>query len=152
MFVLGFACDSTPEVQPVPAPEPAPPAERASFKALPPPMAPAPEGAIIMGEVYVETCAGQGGCPALLQDAGAAHCAKMARGGLSWRLPSVQELERGVGNADLVGFAGFHWSGTPWKEDPAQFWMFDPESNMKTTAKPDRKPFTIRCAAEPALR
>jgi hypothetical protein len=86
-------------------------------------------------------------CPALLQDAGVAHCKSLQLGGLLWRLPTLQELEAWRGNAALVGYDVFHWSGTAWSDDPGQFWIYDPGSGAKTTAKPDRKPFTIRCVA-----
>lgn len=117
-----------------------------------------PEGTVAIGRVYVQTCAaptaGSGAetgapapCPALLQDAGVAHCKALALGGLLWRLPTLEELESWRGHPGLVGFDVFHWSGTTWDEDPAQIWIYDPGSGAKTTAKPDRKPFTIRCVA-----
>ena len=110
-------------------------------------LAPAPAGTVAIGRVYVQTCADPKACPALLQDAGVAHCKALQLGGLLWRLPTLQELESWRGNPALAGYDVFHWSGTAWEDDPAQFWMYDPGSGAKTTAKPDRKPFTIRCVA-----
>jgi hypothetical protein len=110
-------------------------------------LAPAPAGAMAIGRVYVQTCADPEACPTLLQDAGVAHCKALGLGGLSWRLPTLEELESWRGNPALVGYDVFHWSSSAWNEDPAQFWMYDPGSGAKTTAKPDRKPFTIRCVA-----
>ena len=104
-------------------------------------------GTVQIGRVYVQTCADAKACPALLQDAGVAHCKSLQLGGLLWRLPTLEELESWKGNPALVGYDVFHWSGSAWDEDPGQFWIFDPGSGAKTTAKPDRKPFTIRCVA-----
>lgn len=153
---LVSACDSTPAKPDAAKPDAAKPdaaTPDASAEAAPTPepkpLAPAPEGAVILDGIYVQICAAEGDCPPLHQDAGAAHCAGLSLGGMTWRLPSLAELERGVGHAELSRFEGFHWSGTAWNEDPAQFWIFDPTSGSKTTAKPDRKPFTIRCVAEP---
>lgn len=152
-LLLALACDSsTPKPKPAEAEaEPAvrPNEAKAVAKQEPEPLPPAPEGAIAIDRVYVQTCAEPEACPALLQDAGAAHCKGLTLGGLAWRLPTVDELERWKGNAALVGYDVFHWSGTAWDEDPTQYWIFDPGSGAKTTAKPDRKPFTIRCAAQP---
>lgn len=154
---LSLACDSSkkkpaPETaesaKPGEGAEPAQaaaPDEAAEPAALPP----APEGTVAIDGVYVHTCAEPSSCPALLQDAGAAHCAGLSLGSLTWRLPTLAELEGWKGNAELTGFDVFHWSGSAWEEDAAQFWIFDPGSGSKTTAKPDRKPFTIRCVAEP---
>ncbi|MEM7152735.1 MAG: hypothetical protein AAF799_07825 [Myxococcota bacterium] len=122
---------------PTPAPEPA---------ALPP----APDGAVIIDRVYVQTCAQPEACPDLMQKPGAEHCAGLQLGGLSWRLPTLEQLQSWRGNADLKRFDVMHWSGSVWKEDAGQVWIYDPGSNAKTTAKPDRKPFVIRCVAEPA--
>lgn len=145
------ACDSsTPKPEAEPTKAEAPPAPRASEPddhTKPKALAPAPEGAVAIGRVYVQTCADPKACPALLQDAGVAHCKALGLGGLLWRLPTLQELESWRGNPALVGYDVFHWSGTAWDEDPAQLWIYDPGSGAKTTAKPDRKPFTIRCVA-----
>lgn len=119
-------------------------------EAEPPPLPPAPEGTVAIDRVYVHTCAEPSSCPSLLQDAGAAHCEGLSLGSLRWRLPTLVELESWKGNEALVGFDVFHWSGSPWEEDPEQLWIFDPGSGSKTTAKPDRKPFTIRCVASPS--
>jgi hypothetical protein len=146
------ACDSKPApTEPAKAEaEPAAPKAAAAPKDPhdePKALAPAPEGAVAIGRVYVQTCADPKACPALLQDAGVAHCKALGLGGLLWRLPTLEELESWRGNPALVGYDVFHWSGTAWNEDPAQFWIYDPGSGAKTTAKPDRKPFTIRCVA-----
>jgi hypothetical protein len=143
-----IACDSSKPAEALPAeaaakPAPAPKDPHAN----PEPLAAAPEGAVAIGRVYVQTCAAPNSCPALLQDAGVAHCKSLALGGLLWRLPTLEELEAWRGNSALVGYDVFHWSGTAWNEDPAQWWIYDPGSGAKTTAKPDRKPFTIRCVA-----
>lgn len=157
-FVLSLLCTLACDSKPAPA-KPAEPAAKTSAKAAPPaseskdphanpnPLAAPPEGAVAIGRVYVQTCADAKACPALLQDAGVAHCKSLQLGGLLWRLPTLEELESWKGNPALVGYDVFHWSGTAWDEDPAQFWIYDPGSNAKTTAKPDRKPFTIRCVA-----
>jgi hypothetical protein len=150
VLLAALACDSKPAPA-EPAEAKAEPAPRASAPkdphASPNPLAAAPEGAVAIGRVYVQTCADPKACPALLQDAGVAHCRSLALGGLLWRLPTVQELESWRGNPALVGYDVFHWSGTAWDEDPTQLWIYDPGSGAKTTAKPDRKPFTIRCVA-----
>ncbi|MCA9653679.1 MAG: hypothetical protein H6712_26465 [Myxococcales bacterium] len=150
---LVLACDSAKPAADPPAeakeaeatPKPAAPEARPE----PEPLPPAPEGTVVIDRKYVHTCADPTSCPTLLQDAGAAHCAGLELGGLSWRLPTLAELESWKGNAELSGFDVFHWSGSAWEEDAAQLWILDPGSDAKTTAKPDRKPFTIRCVAEP---
>lgn len=153
LSVLGaLACDSKPApakpAEPAAAAKPAPRAsEPEDEHSKPKALAPAPAGTVQIGRVYVQTCADPKACPALLQDAGVAHCTSLKLGGLLWRLPTLAELESWKGNADLVGYDVFHWSGTAWDEDPKQFWIYDPGSGSKTTAKPDRKPFTIRCVA-----
>lgn len=148
---LVLACDAKPAPA-KPATEEAGPVARAPAAkqdphANPEPLAAAPAGAVAIGRVYVQTCADAKACPALLQDAGVAHCKALGLGGLLWRLPTLAELEAWRGNPALVGYDVFHWSGSAWDEDPAQFWIYDPGSGAKTTAKPDRKPFTIRCVA-----
>ncbi len=160
LLALGLlpACDSAPkkakteptkdaEAKSAPA-TPTPKPKKEETKAAP--MAPAPEGTVVIDGLYVHTCAAKDSCPTLLQDAGAAHCKGLALGGMKWRLPRLEELERWVGNDALQGYDVFHWSGSAWDEDPAQWWIFDPGSKSKTTAKPDRKPFTIRCASDPS--
>ncbi|MCX4240617.1 hypothetical protein [Paraliomyxa miuraensis] len=156
LLLPGLACDSKPtkadgkaESADAKGEPDASEAKPAQSEAKPAPMAPAPEGAVVIDRVYVHTCAATDSCPALLQDAGAAHCKSLTLGGLSWRLPTVEELESWRGNEALSGYDVFHWSGSAWDEDPGQFWMYDPGSGSKTTAKPDRKPFTIRCVAQP---
>lgn len=151
-MLLALACDSSKPAKPAEPAEPeakAAPSEAKAAKPEPAPMAPAPEGTVAIDRVYVHTCATPDACPSLLQDAGAAHCTSLTLGGLPWRLPTVQELEAWRGNEALAGYDVFHWSGSAWEDDPGQFWMYDPGSGAKTTAKPDRKPFTIRCVAQP---
>lgn len=114
-----------------------------------PPIPPAPPGTVAIERRYVHTCQESSACPTLLQDAGAKHCSGLTLGGLSWRLPTFAELQSWRGHDALAAFDVFHWSASAWDEDPAQFWIFDPGSDSKTTARPDRKPFTIRCVAEP---
>lgn len=146
---LGLACDSKPKAAPPVERSKAPAAQEAPAVEKAPALAPAPEGTVIIGGAYVHRCAEPESCPALLQDAGVAHCQALTLGGLSWRLPTLAELEAWKGRAELGGYDVFHWSGSAWDEDPQQFWIFDPGSGAKTTAKPDRKPFTIRCVARP---
>jgi hypothetical protein len=150
-LLAGLACDSS-------TPAPAKPTEAATKPATPTnerpptepaPLGPAPAGTVAIGKVYVQTCAEPQACPALLQDAGATHCKSLGLAGLQWRLPTLAQLEAWRGNAALVGYDVFHWSGSAWDEDPGQLWIYDPGSGSKTTAKPDRKPFTIRCVAQP---
>lgn len=149
-----LACDSSKpdaeaETKPQAEIKPAETKPAETKPAEPAPLSPAPPGAIAIDRLYVQTCAEPEACPSLLQDAGAAHCKALTLGELTWRLPTIAELEQWRGHESLVGFDVFHWSGSAWDEDPAQFWMYDPGSGSKTTAKPDRKPFTIRCVAQP---
>jgi hypothetical protein len=146
------ACDSSkpdaaPKSDTPPPTAPAEPEPKATPE--PKPLPPAPEGTTIIDGRYVHTCAEPASCPTLMQAEGAAHCAGLELGGLSWRLPTVDELQSWRGNAALTGYDVFHWSGTPWDEDPTQVWIYDPGSDAKTTTPPTRKPFTIRCVAEP---
>lgn len=153
---LGLACDSAPDAaRPGSTPEAKATVER---KAEPeaqaaaperPSLAPPPPGAVIIDGVYVQTCEQAEACPALRQRAGDAHCRGLTLGGLAWRLPTIEQLEAWKASAGLRGFDVFHWSGSPWDEDPQQWWIYDPGSGSKTTARPDRKPFTIRCVAGP---
>jgi hypothetical protein len=154
-LLFTLACDSKPKSADADAKAKAEtkdgpaPSEAAPPKPEPAPMAPAPEGTVAIDRVYVHTCATPDSCPTLLQDAGAAHCKALTLGDLSWRLPTVEELESWRGNEALSGYDVFHWSDSAWNEDPGQFWIYDPGSGSKTTAKPDRKSFTIRCVAQP---
>jgi hypothetical protein len=141
-IVLG--CDAAP----APAAAP-PPAADAKPAAKAPALAPAPEGATILGKLYVQTCAASGSCPTVLQVEGAAHCSALATGGLAWRLPTQAELKSWRGKPGLVGFEGFHWSSTPFADAPDQVWIFDPTSGSETTIPKDRKPFMVRCVAQP---
>jgi hypothetical protein len=84
-----------------------------------------------------------------MQAEGAAHCEGLTLVGLKWRLPTIEELQSWRGNEALSGYDVFHWSGTVWDEDAGQVWIYDPGTDAKTTAKPTRKPFTIRCVAQP---
>jgi hypothetical protein len=150
MLVIG-ACDSGSAS----APAETPPAESpaAAAKAAPEqpaaaaPKPAAPDGTTLIGELYVHTCAEPGSCPQLMHAEGASHCAALDLAGMTWRLPSVTELESWRGHEALTGFDVFHWSGTAWEDDAGQVWIYDPGSGAKTTAKPTRKPFTIRCVA-----
>lgn len=144
-LVIVIGCDAAP----APAPAEAPPAAPAKPAAKAPTLAPAPQGATILGNVYVQTCAAEGSCPQLLQVAGEAHCKALATGGLAWRLPTQAELKSWRGKSGLVGFDGFHWSSTPFADAPDQVWIFDPTSGSETTIPKDRKPFTVRCVAQP---
>lgn len=131
------------------APEKEKPKRLTLKKDQPVALPPGPEGTVAIGHVYVQTCDKAEACPELLQAPGAAHCAGLELGGMTWRLPKIEELLKWKGNEALHGFDVFHWSGSAWEDDAAQWWIYDPDSEMKTTAKPDRKPFTIRCVAAP---
>ena len=156
LMVFVTACDGRDGARPdASAPSPSAEAEATLKQPAPkqaepvPAMLPAPQGTVAIDRRYVHTCRETAACPKLLQDAGAKHCSGLTLGGLSWRLPTFAELQDWRGNDALAAFDGFHWSASAWEEDPAQFWIFDPGSGSKTTARPDRKPFTIRCVAEP---
>ena len=114
------------------------------------PLPPAPEGTVEIGGLYVHTCTETHPCPQLMHKYGKAHCEGLKTGGLTWRMPELKELESFKGNEGLTGFDVMHWTGTVWEEDAGQIWIYDPKSGAKTTAPPDRKPFTIRCVAAPA--
>jgi len=145
-LVIVLGCDAAPAPAPSEAPPPAAPAKPA---AKAPTLAPAPRGTTILGNVYVQTCASEGSCPALLQVAGVAHCKALVLGGLAWRLPTQAELKSWRGKPALAGFDGFHWSSTPFADAPDQVWIYDPTSGSETTIPADRKPFTVRCVAQP---
>lgn len=151
IVALVAGCDSTPKPAALPQTEPSTAALPSPTKATPAPepLAEAPAGTVAIDRRYVHTCAETESCPMLLQGPGAAHCRGLTLGALTWRLPSLSELESWKGNAALAGYDVFHWSGTAWDEDPELLWIFDPGSGSKTTTKPTRKPFTIRCVAEP---
>ncbi len=141
-LAVALGCDAAPKPAPLEAaPEPATPKPAAPK--------PAPGGSTILGGVYVQTCATPGACPSLLQPAGAAHCKALGLGGMTWRLPTRDELKAWRGKPELVGFEGFHWSGTPFEDAPGQVWIFDPTSGSETTIPGDRKPFAVRCVAKP---
>lgn len=144
-IAIVLACDAAP----TPAAAPAPAAPTPAVSPKPAALPPAPDGATVLGNVYVQTCAASGSCPALLQLAGAARCKALALGGLAWRLPTQAELKSWRGKPELVGFEGFHWSSTPFADAPGQVWIYDPTSGSETTIPPDRKPFTVRCVAQP---
>lgn len=159
VIVLALACDPAPKAEapkkdasPVPksAAAESKVGSKVESKAEPARLPPAPEGAVTIDGVYVQSCVEPHGCPPMLQDAGAKHCKELTLGELSWQLPTLEQLESWKDEAALSGFDVFHWSGSAWDEDPAQFWIYDPGSGSKTTAKPDRKPFTIRCVARPS--
>jgi hypothetical protein len=144
-LVILLGCDAAPA--PAAAPEKTEPAKSATTK--PAALPPAPEGATIIGKLYVQTCAKEGSCPALLQPAGVDHCKSLETGGVAWRLPTHDELKSWRGKPGLTGFDGFHWSSTPFADAPGQVWIFDPTSGSETTIPKDRKPFTVRCVAQP---
>lgn len=139
-----LGCDSKPAPAAAPAKADAPPP--AATKAAE--AKPAPDGATILGKLYVQTCAAEGSCPSILQAAGEAHCAALKLGGLVWRLPTHDELKSWRGKPGLTKFDGFHWSSTPFRDAPDQVWIFDPTSGSETTIPRDRKPFTVRCVAQ----
>lgn len=146
-LLLVVACDRAAEPAAkadVPA-QPEPPA-KAPVEAEP---APAPAGSVLVAGLYVQTCADAAACPSLLQAAGAAHCKALAQGGKTWRLPERAEIAGWRGKPGLVGAEGFHWSGTPFADDPGQVWIHDPATGTETTIPPDRKPFRVRCVAKP---
>jgi hypothetical protein len=146
-LVAAFACDRapTPAAAPTPAPTPTPAAAPTPAKSP----APAPAGTVLQDGTYVHTCVEATACPSLLQPAGVAHCAALGLGGLTWRLPTRDEIASWRGKPGLVGAEGFHWSGTPFADDRAQVWIHDPSSGTETTIPPDRKPFKVRCVARP---
>jgi hypothetical protein len=139
------ACDAA--EAPASTPAPAEPAKAAPSK--PTTLAPAPQGATIVGKLYVQTCAAAHACPSLLHAAGEAHCEGLASGGLAWRLPTHAELKSLPGRPGLEAMDGFHWSRTPFADAPDQMWIFDPKTGSETTIPRDRKPFTVRCVAQP---
>ncbi|MBL8944255.1 MAG: DUF1566 domain-containing protein [Myxococcales bacterium] len=146
-IVVVFACDRAPAPAAT-AELPAEPASPAKAAARPEP-APAPAGTLLVGGLYVHTCADATACPSLLQPAGAAHCKALALDGKTWRLPERAEIAAWRGKPGLVGAEGFHWSGTPFADDPGQVWIHDPSTGTETTIPPDRKPFRVRCVAKP---
>ena len=90
-------------------------------------------------------------CPKLFQAQGEKHCRELKLGQRdSWRLPDRKEVEGLTAIKDqLEDVEGFHWTRTPYDEDPKQVWIVDPIGGYKTTAPRTRKPFTIRCVQEP---
>ncbi len=108
---------------------------------------PAPDGAIVSGRVYVQICAGSD-CPSLLQVPGKARCASLKQGGLSWRLPTVEEANAWANHPELKQLEGFHWTSTRFDQDEKQAWIFDPAGGQSTTIPRDRKPFRIRCVSD----
>ena len=146
-LLLVVACDRAAE----PAATAALPAQAESPAKAPakPEPGPAPPGSLVVEGRYVQTCADAAACPSLLQPAGAAHSKALALGGLAWRLPERAEIASWRGKTGLVGAEGFHWSGTPFADDPGQVWIHDPSSGTETTIPPDRKPFRVRCVAKP---
>ncbi len=132
-----------------PDPKPATPdAPFAAPTARPPP---APDGAVLLEPpLYALRCDAAHPCPSLLQPAGETHCRELRLGGLAhWRLPDRDEVKRFAGAAGLEQQDGFHWTRTPFAEDPAQAWIVDPKSGQETTIPRTRKPFTIRCVFDP---
>jgi hypothetical protein len=100
-----------------------------------------------VGDLLVQLCA-EPECPKLLQPAGAEHCKSLALGeGLTWRLPTREEVKSLAGRSELAQLEGFHWTDTAFSEDDGQVWIFDPVGGQETTIPRDRKPFTIRCVS-----
>lgn len=150
--LLALACGS-PEPPPAAAAPSAPaPAAPAPAAAAPTPAAEPPPGAARLADppLLVQRCADTFPCADLLHAAGTKTCAEVEIGGLAgWRLPTRAEAERFAGRTELADLAGYHWTSTPFDDDPAQFWIVDPTRDQPTTVPGDRKPFRIRCVRDP---
>lgn len=120
----------------------------ATPKAKPPA---APAGAVLLDPpLYAQSCDAAHPCPSLLQPAGETHCRDFTLGGIAhWRLPDREEVKRFAAAAGLTQLEGFHWTRTPFAEDPTQAWIVDGKTGQETTIPRTRKPFTIRCVFEP---
>ncbi|MCB9703486.1 MAG: DUF1566 domain-containing protein [Myxococcales bacterium] len=134
-----------------PASDAAKPGESFAQPTAKPP--PPPVGAFLLEKpaLFVQRCDADHPCPKLLQAAGEAHCRALNldpyEGG--WRLPDVEEVKRLKGIDALDDLEGFHWTRTPYADDPKQAWIVDPVGGQSTTIPRDRKPFTIRCVYDP---
>lgn len=124
----------------------------------PPPLAPAAppepmEGAIVAPGtgpntwLHVQTCAEPHACPDLIQPEGDAHCKalELSAGVGGWRLPTREEVHRFAGREGLEHREGYHWTSSPYEDDPKQIWIVDPAGSQPTTIPGDRKPFRVRC-------
>lgn len=133
------------------APAKVAPTKSAADPAPPSEPAPAPDGAVALRspDLYVQTCDAEHACPKLLQAAGDDHCGGLDWGGLKWRLPEHTEAKRFAGAPGLQDLETFHWTRTPYAEDDAQVWVVDPKSGQETTLQKTRKPFVVRCVADP---
>lgn len=123
---------------------------KAEVKAPPAPEPPpAPEGAVLLRkpDLYVQVCDPAHPCPKKLQAEGVTHCAGLKLGELKWRLPEREEAKRFRGASELQDLETFHWTQTPYAEDAAQVWVFDPKGGQETTLQKTRKPFVVRCVA-----
>ena len=130
------------------APGKAPPFATPTAKPPPP-----PEGVALLERppLYVQRCDEQHPCPTLTMPEGETHCRELELGNRdSWRLPDREEAEAFAAIKDqLDQVEGFHWTRTPYSEDPGQTWIIDPVGGFKTSIPPTRKPFLIRCVQEP---
>ena len=154
LFAFGAVCwvacgaPTSPAPETKTAPEPAEAAPDKEPAADPPPPPPAPEGAQLIGKIYVQNCA-EPACPKLLQPAGQAHCKSLKQGDTqTWRLPTLEEAKGFTGVDGLQVLEGFHWTSSPYTDDDKQAWIMDPMGGQSTTIPRDRKPFTIRCVAD----
>ncbi len=135
--------------------EPKGPAKPEPFVAKPTAEPPAPPaGALAVPEPwrYVQICNEDVPCPDLLQTEGELHCRDLKIGNLhsGWRLPSKSEMGRWASTAGLKQLDGYHWTRTPFEEDPMQVWIVDPSGKAQETTIPrKRKPFRVRCVYEP---
>jgi hypothetical protein len=134
-----------------PATKPKPEPFVAKPKAAPPP---APKGAIAIPDPwrYVQVCDEQHPCPELLQTEGELHCRSFGLSVLKsgWRLPSKSEMGAWGKTEGLEQVEGYHWTRTPYEDDPMQAWIVDPSGKAQATTIPrKRKPFRVRCVYEP---
>lgn len=115
---------------------------------------PAPRGAIAIPDPwrYVQICDEANPCPDMLQTEGELHCRDFGLTVLKtgWRLPSRSEMGAWGSTKELNQVEGYHWTRTPFDEDPMQAWIVDPSGKAQATTIPrKRKPFRIRCVYEP---
>jgi hypothetical protein len=115
---------------------------------------PAPAGALAVPNPwrYVQICNEEHPCPDLLQTEGELHCRDFKLGALhsGWRLPSKSEMGEWGKTEGLNQLEGYHWTRSPFDEDPMQVWIVDPTGKAQSTTIPrKRKPFRVRCVYEP---
>lgn len=115
---------------------------------------PAPPGALTVPNPwrYVQICDDEHPCPDLLQTEGELHCRDFKLGSLhsGWRLPSKSEMGEWATTEGLNQVEGYHWTRSPFDEDPMQVWIVDPTGKAQSTTIPrKRKPFRVRCVYEP---